>query len=68
MQHHKPTEINDRLVDIKTVCATLARSRASIYRDIERGDFPKPIKRGHSSRWRVSDLNRIVASGTAMAA
>lgn len=52
--------ILDRLVDIRTVCAVLCRSRASIYRDIERGEFPKPIKRGHSSRWRVSDLNRIV--------
>ncbi|SLN42343.1 Prophage CP4-57 regulatory protein (AlpA) [Pseudoruegeria aquimaris] len=60
--------ITDRLVDIKTVCAVLCRSRASIYRDIERGDFPKPIKRGHSSRWRVSDLNRIVAQGGDMAA
>nr|WP_319949452.1 AlpA family phage regulatory protein [uncultured Shimia sp.] len=54
--------ITDRLVDIKAVCATLARSRASIYRDIKRGEFPQPIKRGHSSRWRVSDLNKIVAS------
>lgn len=43
---------NNSLVDIKTVCATLCRSRASIYRDIQRGDFPKPIKLGGSSRWR----------------
>ena len=68
MHHDKQAEIKDRLVDIKTVCATLARSRASIYRDIEWGDFPKPIKRGHSSRWRVSDLNRIVAANAQMAA
>ncbi|TCL01201.1 AlpA family transcriptional regulator [Shimia isoporae] len=54
--------IVDRFVDIKTVCATLCRSRASIYRDIKRGDFPKPEKRGGSSRWRVSDLNKIVAA------
>jgi predicted DNA-binding transcriptional regulator AlpA len=54
------TPITERLVDIKTVCAVLSRSRASIYRDIERGDFPEPIKLGHSSRWRMSDLNRIV--------
>lgn len=65
MQNH---HIIDRLVDIKTVCATLSRSRASIYRDIERGDFPKPIKRGHSSRWRVSDLNKILASDQGPAA
>ncbi|WP_170593060.1 helix-turn-helix transcriptional regulator [Ruegeria arenilitoris] len=60
--------ISDRLVDIKTVCATLCRSRASIYRDIERGDFPEPIKRGRSSRWRVSDLNKIIQPDADMAA
>lgn len=51
---------SDTLVDIKTVSAALCRSRASIYRDIERGDFPAPIKLGHSSRWRMSDLNKIM--------
>jgi len=50
----------DTFVDIKTVCATLCRSRASIYRDILRGDFPAPDKLGGSSRWRMSDLNKIV--------
>ncbi|WP_171091288.1 AlpA family transcriptional regulator [Ruegeria sp. HKCCD9179] len=46
----------DTLVDIKTVCVTLCRSRASIYRDIDRKHFPKPIKLGGSSRWRMSDV------------
>jgi len=50
----------DTLVDLKTVCATLCRSRASIYRDIKRGDFPPPHKLGGSSRWLMSDLNNIV--------
>lgn len=50
----------DQLIDIKTVCAILCRSRASIYRDIQRGDFPDPIKLGGSSRWRMSDLNKII--------
>lgn len=51
----------DRLIDIKTVCFLLCRSRASIYRDIERGEFPAPIKLGRSSRWRMSHLNKIIA-------
>jgi hypothetical protein len=33
---------NDKLINIKTVCETLCRSRASIYRDIQREDFPAP--------------------------
>lgn len=60
MQNFSSQNVCDRLVDIKTVCTTLARSRASIYRDIERGDFPKPIKLGGSSRWRLSDLEKII--------
>ena len=44
----------DELVDLKTVCRTLKRSRASIYRDIERGTFPQPMKIGSSSRWTLS--------------
>lgn len=59
---------SDRLIDLKTVCMILSRSRASIYRDIGRGDFPEPIKLGHSSRWRVSDLNKIIEGGKRIAA
>lgn len=58
----------DSLVDIKTVCATLCQSRASIYCDIQRGDFPEPIKLGGSSRWRMSDLNKIIDPDFPMAA
>ncbi|CAM3871817.1 AlpA family transcriptional regulator [Phaeobacter inhibens] len=58
----------DTLVDIKTVCTTLCRSRASLYRDIQRGDFPEPIKLGGSSRWRMSDLNKIIDPEAPLAA
>jgi predicted DNA-binding transcriptional regulator AlpA len=61
-------QANDTLVDLKTVCNTLCRSRASIYRDIKRGDFPEPLKLGGSSRWRLSDLNKIIDPEAPMAA
>ena len=54
----------DVLLDLKTVCRSLCRSRASVYRDIERGSFPKPLKIGHSSRWRSSDLRTFIAEAT----
>ncbi len=60
--------ITERLVDIKTVCAVLCRSRASIYRDIQRGDFPEPIKLRGSSRWKLSDLNKVMNGEGAFAA
>lgn len=52
--------ISDQFVSIKVVCATLDRSKASIYRDIKNGVFPAPIKHGKSSRWLASDLNKML--------
>lgn len=54
----------DALIDLKTVCHALSRSRASIYRDIERGGFPAPVKVGHSSRWRSSELRAFIAAAS----
>lgn len=55
-----PAKPDDALVDLKTVSATLCRSRASIYRDIESGTFPRPIKIGGSSRWKLSEVNEYL--------
>lgn len=51
---------HDVLLPIRTVCEIVARSRASIYRDIKRGAFPPPQKQGGSSRWRRSKIMRVV--------
>ena len=51
---------HDILLPIKAVCIILARSRASIYRDIKRGTFPPPQKQGGSSRWRRSLVMKVV--------
>ena len=51
---------HDVLLPIKTVCKIVARSRASIYRDIKRGTFPPPQKQGGSSRWRRSLIMEVV--------
>lgn len=55
-----PHSHNDRLIDKKTVCFLLSRSPASLYRDIKRGAFPAPTKIGGSSRWKLSDVNKII--------
>ncbi|SFF11655.1 transcriptional regulator, AlpA family [Sulfitobacter brevis] len=68
MNKASKSKANDSLVSLKTVCETLDRSRASIYRDIKRGDFPAPRKLGGSSRWLMSDLNKIVRPDKSMAA
>ena len=50
----------DILLPIKEVCEIVARSRASIYRDIKRGTFPPAQKQGSSSRWRRSLIMKVV--------
>lgn len=40
---------NDKLITIHTICETLCSSRASIYRDIQRGDFASTRLRCRSS-------------------
>ncbi|SDI05285.1 helix-turn-helix transcriptional regulator [Alloyangia pacifica] len=51
---------HDVLLPIAAVCEIVARSRASIYRDIKDGTFPKPQKQGRSSRWRHSLIMKVV--------
>lgn len=46
----------DPLLTIDGVVTILGRSRASIYRDIQRGEFPAALKLGGSSRWRAADV------------
>ncbi|WP_025313402.1 helix-turn-helix transcriptional regulator [Roseicyclus elongatus] len=58
MSHEKIP--HDVLLPITTVCEIVARSKASIYRDIERGTFPPPQKQGRSSRWRHSLIMKVV--------
>ena len=46
----------ESLVRLSTLVEMLQRSRASIYRDIQRGVLPKPLKQGTSSRWKLSEI------------
>ncbi len=48
------------LLPVKEVCKIVARSRASIYRDIKRGTFPAAQKQGGLSRWRRSLIMKVV--------
>lgn len=40
------------------------QSRATTYRDISEGTFPKPIKIGAASYWGDSEVDRIIAAYT----
>jgi prophage regulatory protein len=46
-----------RLIDLAAVCRMTSRSRSSIYRDIETGAFPAPLKTGpKSNAWLESEV------------
>jgi predicted DNA-binding transcriptional regulator AlpA len=50
------------LVDIAVVLTATSKSRATIYRWIDRGHFPKPRKIGNSQNlWSVGDIRRVLA-------
>jgi predicted DNA-binding transcriptional regulator AlpA len=51
---------HDVLLPISAVCKIVARSKASIYRDIKRKTFPAAQMQGRSSRWRRSLVMQVV--------
>lgn len=51
---------SSELLSVSTLVEMLHRSRASIYRDIQRGEFPRPLKLGSSSRWRRSEIEAYI--------
>lgn len=57
---HTTSTAPDTLVGIATLVEILQRSRASIYRDIKNKTFPKPLKLGNSSRWRLSEVMAFI--------
>lgn len=50
------------LVRVKDICSLARRSRASIWRDVQAGRLPRPIRIGsYSARWRAADVRRFLA-------
>lgn len=50
----------ERLLTITEVGLMIGRGRASIYRDMEAGTLPKPIRVGSSIRWPISEINAYI--------
>lgn len=49
--------MTDRLIRLREVAERVGMSRATIYRKISLGLFPKPVSvGGQSVRWRESDI------------
>ena len=59
-----PTENSniDRLLKVKEVAKVTAMGVSTVYRLVQQGKFPRPVKRGRSTYWKESDIKRYIES------
>lgn len=57
--------LNDNLLTAKQISQAVNKSKATIYRWVNAGKFPKPIKINNSTLWRASEVNAWLANPTA---
>lgn len=50
--------MNTTLIDMKFICEHLGMTDKWIYKLIQNGRFPKPIKLGRSSKWKLSEVDQ----------
>lgn len=51
------------MVDVRTVSTLIGRGRSTIWRDVELGRFPAPVKMGPAcTRWNVGAIRRHLAA------
>ncbi len=50
----------DRLLTLREVLTQTGMSRATLYRRIEEGRFPPPVKNGRTSRWPASEVGDFI--------
>ncbi len=52
----------ERLLTLKEVINLIGFKKATIYKYIKNGKFPKQIKIGKASRWKLSDIEKWINS------
>ncbi|MBL1321497.1 MAG: AlpA family phage regulatory protein [Methylophaga sp.] len=51
---------HEKLINLSEVKARTSRSKTTLYRLINNGEFPAPIKIGRSSVWPESEVNEWI--------
>lgn len=51
----------DRLLKLSDVLPRMSVGRSTLYRMIDRGEFPPPRKFGAAARWRESEVQAVIA-------
>lgn len=52
--------MDTRLLTVKEVAAMLGLGVSSVWRNVARGNLPKPIKVGSATRWRLRDIEKAI--------
>ena len=56
-------QISQKLLSLKQVIAMVGLTKSTIYRLMDAGDFPRPLKLGSRCvRWLVDDVNAWISS------
>ena len=48
--------MQERLIRMPEVSQTIGLSRATIYRMIDKGEFPSPVRQGRTSAWPLNEV------------
>ncbi|MGA1863235.1 AlpA family phage regulatory protein [Deferribacter thermophilus] len=59
--------VQERLLRLKEVLEIIPVGRSTWYEGIKKGIFPKPIKLGRSSFWKLSDIQKLIEDATYVA-
>ena len=51
-------KFEEKLLTLKEVVDLVSFKRSTIYKFIRQGSFPKPLKIGRSSRWKMSEIRQ----------
>ena len=54
------TPATDRLIRMREVIELTALSRATIYREMDTGSFPLPIRIGGNNRWELAEITAFI--------
>lgn len=64
MSHIEDPAIRPLTLDIKQVAQLLGLSKRTVYRLLDAGQIPKPMKLGNATRWRRKDIELFVEAGS----
>jgi prophage regulatory protein len=54
------TDVPDRLLRMRDLIELTALSRATIYREMDAGNFPLPIRIGGNNRWPIAEITAFI--------